>query len=100
VVRASSDIVTLKATNYRNIIKRYSLSAFYLVNEDKTVQIQQIYTYDLVAKPGFESAQLHKVNESANPQQDEINQMIQELNESFNSRKEHSINSQFGLISV
>jgi len=35
VVRASSDIVTLKATKYRNIIKRYSLSAFYLVYEDK-----------------------------------------------------------------
>ena len=35
VVRASSDIVTLKATNYRNIIKRYSLSAFYQFDENK-----------------------------------------------------------------
>lgn len=33
------------------------------VNEDKTVAIQQIYTFDLVAKPGFESAQLQNVNE-------------------------------------
>lgn len=68
------------------------------VNEDKTVAIQQIYTYDLVAKPGFESAQLHKVNESANPRQAEINKMIQQLNESSNSRKQHSINSQFGVM--
>ena len=35
------------------------------VNEDKSVSIQQIYTYDLVAKPGFENAQLNTVNESA-----------------------------------
>jgi hypothetical protein len=35
VVRASSDIVTLKATKYRNIIKRYSLSAFYQFDENK-----------------------------------------------------------------
>ena len=68
------------------------------VNEDKTVAIQQIYTYDLVAKPGFESAQLHKVNESANPRQAEIDRMIQQLNESSNSRKEHSINSKLGVI--
>jgi len=68
------------------------------VNEDKTVAIQQIYTYDLVAKPGFESAQLHKVNESVNPRQAEINKMIQQLNESSHSRQEHSLNSQFGVI--
>jgi hypothetical protein len=35
VVRASSDIVTLKATKYRNIRKRYSLSAFYPFYEAK-----------------------------------------------------------------
>jgi len=68
------------------------------VNEDKTVAIQQIYTYDLVAKPGFESATLKTVNESANPRQAEINRMIAALNESSNSRKEHSLNSQFGLV--
>ena len=68
------------------------------VNEDKTVAIQQIYTYDLVAKPGFESAQLKQVNEGANPRQAEINRMIAALNESSNSRKEHSLNSQFGLV--
>ena len=68
------------------------------VNEDKTVAIQQIYTYDLVAKPGFEAAQLHNVNESANPRQAELNKMISMLNESSNSRKEHSLNSKFGVI--
>lgn len=35
------------------------------VNKDNTVSIQQIYTYDLVAKPGFADAVLHCVNESA-----------------------------------
>ena len=68
------------------------------VNEDKTVAIQQIYTYDLVAKPGFESAQLHSVNEGANPRQAEINKMIAALNESSNSRDKHSINSKIGVV--
>jgi len=68
------------------------------VNEDKTVSIQQIYTYDLVAKPGFESAQLHSVNEGANPRQAEINRMIAALNESSHSRQQHSINSKLGLV--
>lgn len=35
------------------------------VNSDNTVSIQQIYTYDLVCKPGFAGAVLHRVNESA-----------------------------------
>lgn len=35
------------------------------VNADNTVEIQQIYTYDLVCKPGFAGAVLHRVNESA-----------------------------------
>lgn len=35
------------------------------VNPDNTVSIQQIYTYDLVCKPGFAGAVLHRVNESA-----------------------------------
>lgn len=36
------------------------------VNSDNTVSIQQIYTYDLVCKPGFAGAVLHRVNESVN----------------------------------
>lgn len=34
------------------------------INKDGTVSIQQLYTYDLVAKPGFAKAVLHRVNES------------------------------------
>jgi len=65
------------------------------VNEDKTVQIQQIYTYDLVAKPGFESAQLKTVNEGAKAR---INNLIAKLNESETSRKDHNISSKLGIV--
>lgn len=34
------------------------------VSENKTVSIKRIFTYDLVADPGFESAQLSRINES------------------------------------
>lgn len=68
------------------------------VNEDKTVAIQQIYTYDLVAKPGFESAQLHSVNESSNPKQVYINELVKKLNESSASRHDHSISSTLGIV--
>jgi len=65
------------------------------VNEDKTVSIQQIYTYDLVAKPGFESAELHAVNESANSR---IKSMLESLNESFNKHKKDNINNELGIV--
>lgn len=35
------------------------------INKDNTVSLQQIYTYDIVAKPGFAKATLHRVAESA-----------------------------------
>ena len=35
-----------------------------VVGENKKVSIKRIFTYDLVADPGFENAQLSKVNES------------------------------------
>jgi len=38
------------------------------VNSDKSVSIQQIYTFDLVCKPGFAGAVLHRVNESEGSQ--------------------------------
>ena len=70
------------------------------VNEDKTVSIQQIYTYDLVAKPGFENAQLHTVNEgaNANPKMARIAGLLESFNQSSNKRKEDCINSQLGII--
>ena len=35
-----------------------------VVGENKKVQIKRIFTYDLVADPGFENAQMRKINES------------------------------------
>jgi hypothetical protein len=66
------------------------------VNKDNTVDIQQIYTYDLVCKPGFASAVLHRVNESA-----DTNQYSTDV-KSFlaNSIKTESQNSalQYGIV--
>ena len=49
------------------------------VNPDSTVSIQQIYTYDLVCKPGFAGAVLHRVNESADSKQysDDVKTFLQ-----------------------
>lgn len=65
------------------------------VNEDKTVQIQQIYTYDLVAKPGFESAQLTTVNEGARAR---IAKQIKSLNESYSKATSDNISNEFGIV--
>jgi hypothetical protein len=70
------------------------------VNEDKTVRIEQIYTYDLVAKPGFESAELHEVNESANadPKMKRIATLLESFNNSSKKQKEDCINDELGII--
>ena len=67
------------------------------VNEDKTVDIQQIYTYDLVAKPGFEKAELHEVNESLKSR---IENQMSMINESFNKfEKTHkNITNKLGIL--
>jgi hypothetical protein len=67
------------------------------VNEDKTVSIQQIYTYDLVAKPGFESAQLKTINESAKSR---ITGLVNKLNESHSQFEKDNTNitTQLGII--
>jgi len=67
------------------------------VNEDKTVSIQQIYTYDLVAKPGFESAQLKTINESAKAR---ISGLVSRLNESHAQfeKDNNNITSQLGIV--
>lgn len=66
------------------------------VNEDKTVQIQQIYTYDLVAKPGFESAQLTTVNEGVRAR---IEKQIRSLNEAYGKTESDNISqSEFGIV--
>jgi len=42
------------------------------VGPDKKVQIKKIFTYDLVADPGFQDAQLERVYESAGFSQDDV----------------------------
>lgn len=60
------------------------------VNSDNTVSIQQIYTYDLVCKPGFAGAVLHRVNESAGSYSKDVmgflhkSNTIESLNEAVN----------------
>jgi len=70
------------------------------VNEDKTVQIQQIYTYDLVAKPGFENAQLTQVNEGAvaDPKMARIAGLLENFNKSSKKQEEENISSEFGIL--
>lgn len=67
------------------------------VNEDKTVSIQQIYTYDLVAKPGFEAAQLQTINESVKAR---VSGTLQKLNESYTQyQKSHeNLSPKLGLL--
>lgn len=66
------------------------------VNSDKTVNIQQIYTFDLVCKPGFAKAVLHRVNESDSPDKytDDVQQFLVE-SESMESR---NAAPQFGML--
>ena len=65
------------------------------VNDDKTVSIQQIYTYDLVAKPGFEAAQLHTVNESV---KNTISDLIKSLNESYTTYESQNTSAELGIL--
>lgn len=65
------------------------------VNEDKTVSIQQIYTYDLVAKPGFENAQLSTVSESMKVR---IEKQMQILNESNTRFEANNILAKLGIV--
>ena len=51
------------------------------VNSDNTVSIQQIYTYDLVCKPGFAGAVLHRVNESATAYSNDIMGFLHKTND-------------------
>lgn len=64
------------------------------VNENKTVDIQQIYTFDLVAKPGFETAQLEQVNEQTRSR---VNSLVHKLNESHGSEK-REIKNTLGIL--
>jgi len=67
------------------------------VNDDKSVEIQQIYTYDLVAKPGFEQAQLRTVNESLDPNMARIKLLVESMN-NFDSYGKESMVSELGIV--
>lgn len=58
------------------------------INKDNTVSIQQIYTYDLVAKPGFAKAQLHRVNESADSNENKYDEKIKSFLEKTETRED------------
>lgn len=60
------------------------------------VDIQQIFTFDLVAKPGFAEAILHRVNESASPQK-LSNNSITYLNNNIHNNS-LNVASQFGIM--
>ena len=66
------------------------------VNPDKSVSIQQIYTFDLVCKPGFAGAVLHRVNESESQKEytEDVKKFLVE------SEKSESMNAapQFGMV--
>jgi len=63
------------------------------VKENKKVEIKKIFTYDLVADPGFENAQLERVYESLGSHmpsesiKDSIVSSLTNINESFGLRK-------------
>ena len=60
------------------------------------VDIQQIFTFDLVAKPGFAEAILHRVNESVSPQK-LSNNSITYLNNNIHNNS-LNVASQFGIM--
>ena len=73
------------------------------VNSDNTVNIQQIYTYDLVCKPGFAKAVLHTVNESASCDKytDDVTAFLKECeaSDARNFAAQFGISSDYVLIS-
>lgn len=73
------------------------------VNSDNTVNIQQIYTYDLVCKPGFAKAVLHTVNESASCDRysDDVTAFLKEseASDARNTATQFGISSDVVLIS-
>ena len=61
------------------------------VDESGRVRLQQLFTYDLVAEPGFANAVLTRVNEGveANPISDESKAVLKSLNESYQYMNEN-----------
>ena len=61
------------------------------VDESGRVRLQQLFTYDLVAEPGFANAVLTRVNEGVevNPISDESKAILKSLNESYQYMNEN-----------
>ena len=65
------------------------------VGNDSKVNIQQIYTYDLVCKPGFAGAVLHRVNESEDTVK--YNKVTNEFLAESNRQESLNVAGQFGF---
>ena len=65
-----------------------------VVKENKKVEIKRIFTYDLVADPGFENAQMKKINESFGFSNDDESVAIYDMGTEFPSFLESTNNEE------
>lgn len=65
------------------------------VGKDNKVEIQQIFTWDIVQKPGFENCVLNRVNESAD--EPNFSEFVRNYCEKFRQEESKSVAPQFGL---
>jgi hypothetical protein len=65
-----------------------------VVKENKKVEIKRIFTYDLVADPGFENAQMKKINESFGFSNDDESVAIYDMGSEFPSFLESTNNEE------
>ena len=87
---------TSKGMDARSLVKdgiplHISSRAAGTVDESGRVRLQQLFTYDLVAEPGFANAVLTRVNEGveANPISDKSRAILKSLNESYQYMNEN-----------
>ena len=87
---------TSKGMDARSLVKdgiplHISSRAAGTVDESGRVRLQQLFTYDLVAEPGFANAVLTRVNEGveANPISDKSKAILKSLNESYQYMNEN-----------
>ena len=87
---------TSKGMDARSLVKdgiplHISSRAAGTVDESGRVRLQQLFTYDLVAEPGFANAVLTRVNEGveSNPISDKSRAILKSLNESYQYMNEN-----------
>lgn len=87
---------TSKGMDARSLVKdgiplHISSRAAGTVDESGRVRLQQLFTYDLVAEPGFANAVLTRVNEGVevNPISDKSKAILKSLNESYQYMNEN-----------